>query len=173
MRWPWISREHHRDVVDAYRLLVQALHEQIDELEKRLAAPIAVSVTLPKDFAVIQPAIVQKPARKKKQQDGEVLPAAPNIDLADVDENDPKTLASLAFAKYNRKPTNTWELNQWIRGIKVEVQAAKAAKRRRMLDEAHEPAIKMEELQTGDEDDAVRPSAETIARIEAAERGED
>lgn len=170
MRLPWVSREMHDAVLAERERVIVALRVQIAMLEKRFERPTAVTVTLPKDFAVLQPALIHKPSRKKRL-DGEVLPAAPNIDLADLDENDEKTLATVAVSKFGRRASNTWELAQWIRGIKIEISAAKAAKRRRKQQEASHPAEEMAELQTGTEKSVV--PAHILEQIADAERGED
>jgi hypothetical protein len=165
----FVSREHHSDVCAGYERVIVALRAQIAMLEKRLEQPIPVTVVLPKDFAVIAPAVVQNQRRKKKQQDADVLPAAPTYNLADLDENDNLTLTTVALAKYGRRHHNAYELSQWVRGIKTEILAAKAAKRRREQQEANEPAPKMEELQA---DSTVAP-AHIVALVEEAERGDE
>jgi hypothetical protein len=172
----FVSREMYETVLAERERLIVALRAQIAGLEKRMAEPISVTVALPKDFAIIQPALVSKPKRKKDLDPNDLLPAAPNIDLADLDERDDATLATVAFAKYGRRPANTWELKQWIRGIQVEVRAAKAARRRKREQERQDPPLEETQLQTGLELDEPIDESKIPAHIResiaAAERGE-
>lgn len=178
MRWfPWVSREMHEAVCAEKDRHIVSLRAQIAGLEKRLAEPIAVTVTLPKDFAVIHPAQISKPGKRKKALDaGNVLPAAPNIDLAEVDERDEATLAALAVGKLGRRAANGWELSQVIRGIQIEIRAAKAAKRRRLALEREEEPIEEIQLQAGAElDEPVDLSkvpAHILDKVAEAEGGE-
>src|ERR1019366_9247164 len=117
---------------------IAALRDRIDSLEERLKAPIAVTVTLPKDFAVLQPAVVSN-KRKAKPQDPD-QPAPLTVNYADCDEKDNVQIAALAVAKYGRGPHNTYELNLWVSGIKTEIRAAKSALRRERLKDQEKPA---------------------------------
>jgi hypothetical protein len=180
MSFPWVSREMHDAVLAERERVIVALRAQIAMLEKRLLDPIPVTVTLPKDFAVIQPAVVQSPTRKKKKKDrGEdsLTAAASHVDLASLDENDTHTLMVIAVGKNGRRAANEFEMRQWVRTLKVEIQAAKAAKRRRESLEQDEPAEKQIELQAGDDLDAPVDDAHIPAhireQIEAAERGDE
>jgi hypothetical protein len=157
--------------------LIAALRDRIDALEKRLSEPIAVTVTLPKDFAVLQPALVSKTGKRKKGPDGEVLPPTTHVDLSEVDENNADTLSKLAIAKYGRRASSLFELNQWVRGIQIEVRAAKAARRRKEQKAREEPQSETEELLPRqeldipvDEDDVPAHIRDLVGK---AERGED
>lgn len=179
MRLPFVSREMHVAVCSEKDRLIAALRDRIDSLERRIDKPIAVTVALPKDFAVLQPALVSRPGKRKKALDdtGDPLPAAPNIDLADLDENDERTLATVAVAKLGRRAHNAYELKQIIRGIQVEIRAAKASRRRNRQKEEQEPEIQTVELQKGidldDPDlDLNKVPTHILEKIAAAEGGE-
>lgn len=173
--FPFVSREHHSAVLLERDRVIVALKETISILERRLLQPVPVTVQLPKDFAVIQPAVVQQPRVKKKR--GEVIaPSGERIDLADVDENNLQLLGVLAIQKYGRRAHNSYEGSQWIRGMQTEIRAAKSAKRRREAKEKTAPPPEVAQLQEGielDEDvDESKVPCEVLERIHQAERGE-
>lgn len=175
MRFPWVSRSTFRAVLEAKNEVIAYQREHIRELREALARPVAVTVTLPKDFAILTPAVVSKPSRKKKRDDVDA-PAAMNLDLSEVDENNLEVLGTIAVAKYGRKAHNKWELKQWIRGIQIEIRAAKADKRRKQQKEQAEPAPEVGELQKGLElDEPIDESAipaHIRQMVSAAEGGE-
>lgn len=162
MRLPWISREHHREVVDAYKLLVDSLRNEIDSLEKRMETPVAVTVELPKDFAVIQPAVVSSPARRKKKDN----PAVPKLDYAEVDERDVNQLRTLVdFHLGPRAETaNRWERRQVLQSVIVQIRAAKDAKLRNGLKASEDPLPETQET--------TNVPQHVKDMIEKAERGE-
>jgi len=129
MRWlPWVSREHHTDVVAAKDRLIASLEAQNAVLAERLAEPVAVTVTLPKDFAVLQPAVVQRPAtRGKKRAD-----AAEPVNYADMDETNHAQLAATVITQLGSraKTANNWERRQILSSLIIQIRAAKAARLR-------------------------------------------
>lgn len=154
----------HDAVLAERERVIVALRAQIHSLEMRLDKPIAVNVSLPKDFAVLQPAVVSKP-RKRKQQDPDI-PAAP-FDLSVVDESDDRTIAGLVLAKYGRRASNSYELRQWVNGIKTEIRAAKAQKIRNRLTEPVEEVVAQLEL---DDVDTANVPPHILEKIAEAER---
>lgn len=88
---PWISREHHFEVIAAKDALISTLKAQNAILAARLAEPIAVTVEMPKDFALLQPAVMRrrKPDEAPRKTDVDV-------DWANVDENNKEQIAKIA-----------------------------------------------------------------------------
>jgi hypothetical protein len=134
VRWPWIGREHHEDVVSAKNAQIRWQQETIAALEARIAQPVPVKVTvqLPDDFAVMSPAIVASRRRKpidlpKKEDD--------QVDWASLDENNPEDLAKAA-AKELGGPANPYVLAQTVARIKANIVRDKYQKSRRTLEEA-------------------------------------
>lgn len=127
--WPWVSRRVFLAVLEAKNEVIASQREHIKELREILARPVAVTVTLPKDFAVVQPALVSDRSKraKKKQQD-----AIGKIDLAEIDLNDPVQLATLVNYELGERAqsANRWERRQVLRGLLVRIRAAKDEKLR-------------------------------------------
>lgn len=123
MRFPFISREHHAEVVAAKNALIQSLEAQNAVLAERLAEPIAVTVKLPEDFALVQPALV----RRKREQDPS-KPAtrkeAKEIDWANVDTSNRLLMAELAAQEYGRMLSPV-ELADWLQRVVRQVAHAK------------------------------------------------
>lgn len=175
MRLPWVSRSTFHLVLEAKNEVIAYQRDQIRELREALVRPVNVTVALPKDFAVLHPAVVTKPSRKKKRDEGEnaLVAAAANVDLTTLDENDDRTLMVVAVGKNGRTAHNQYEMRQWVRTLRVEVKAAKAAKRRRESLERDEPETPQLELQAGEDlDSTVDVPAHIREQIEIAERGE-
>ena len=119
----FISREHHAEVVAAKDALIRSLETQNAVLAERLAEPVAVTVKLPEDFAVLQSAIV----RRKRPQDPS-QPAtrkeAKEVDWANVDLGNSFLMAELAAQEYGRM-LNPVELADWMRRVSRQVAFAK------------------------------------------------
>ena len=122
MRLPFISREHHAEVVAAKDALIQSLEAQNAVLAERLAEPVAVTVKLPEDFALVQPAAV----RRKRPQD----PSQPNprkeaaeVDWANVDTQNHFLMAELAAQEYGRMLSPV-ELADWMTRVRRQVSMA-------------------------------------------------
>ena len=152
---------------------IVALKAEVLTLKSIIDKPVAVTVELPKDFAIAQPAVV---ARKRKQKDAssqfEEMPAAPTLNLADCDENNPEVIARLAVLQYGRKPYNTYELNVWTGGIKTKIRAAKAErereKRKKQSDPEQQEEVTLKELDDPvDESNVPLHIHELIAKNEA------
>lgn len=122
MRAPWISREHHTEVIAAKDALILSLEAQNAILAERLAEPVAVSVSLPENFAVVQPAVV----RHKKPHTASPDPRkeVPEVDWANVDPNNSYLMAQLAAQEYGRQ-LGPIELSEWVQRVKRQVAAAK------------------------------------------------
>jgi hypothetical protein len=122
MAWPWISREHHREVVAAKDALITSLEAQNAVLAERLCEPVAVSVQMPDNFALLQPAIVR---RKKEAATGpEPRKELPEVDWANVDANNPFVMAELASREFGRLLSPV-ELADWTRRVRHQIKAAK------------------------------------------------
>lgn len=118
-----ISREHHAEVVAAKDALIRSLEAQNAVLAERLAEPVSISVKLPEDFALLQPALV----RRKRQQD----PSNPNphkevqeVDWANVDENNAPLMATLAAEEFGRM-VGPVELAEWRARVHRQILHAK------------------------------------------------
>jgi hypothetical protein len=120
MAWPWISREHHAEVVAAKDAIIDWLGSQNDALRERLAQPVAVTVQLPEGFALIQPAIVRSP--RAQQQDSKP------INWANVDENDAEEMALLAAREFGRRVSPD-TLSRWTIAAKIKIRAARRDKK--------------------------------------------
>ena len=122
MRSPWISREHHQEVVAGKDALIASLEVQNAVLAERLAEPIAVTVQMPENFALLQPAIVK---RKKESMAGpESQKDAPEVDWANVDANNPFVMAELAAKEFGRM-LGPVELAEWTQRVRRQIKMAK------------------------------------------------
>ena len=171
MRLPWVSREQYDSVLAAKDQLIAALNSQNEALAARLAAPVAVSVSLPEGFAVQMPAVVGR--RTKRPRDPEAPRSAPlrETDWASVDPNDNEAIARIA-AKELGGPVPAHVLARTVSQIKLNIRTARAQKLR-------------ETLQSGKVGTQARPETEEEAMaqgsayvpeeirrlIESAERG--
>lgn len=122
MHLPWISREHHREVIAAKDALIESLQAQNAVLAERLAEPIAVSATLPENFALLQPAIVRR--KKENAPSPEPRKEVPEVDWANVDANNPYVMAQLASQEFSRI-LSPIELMEWTQRVKRQIAAAK------------------------------------------------
>jgi len=122
MRWLWISREHHREVIAAKDALIASLEAQNAILGKRLAEPVAITVQMPENFALLQPAIVR---RKKEPVAGTEPAKVPvEVDWANVDPDNPFVMAQLAAQEYGRM-VSPIELAEWTARVRRQIRAAK------------------------------------------------
>jgi hypothetical protein len=163
LRFPWVSREMHQEVVAAKDQLIASLREQIAALGKRLDAPVAVTVELPKDFAVIQPAVVDAPGRRRKQPTSPVSP----IDYAEVNENDPVQLQTLVNYHLGERAgkANRWEKRQILDGILVKISAARGDKMRKAM-------LQATAARNGETPDPQNVPQHLVDLIETAAKGE-
>ena len=122
MRFPWISREHHQEVVAAKDALIASLEVQNAILAERLAEPVAVTVQMPENFALLQPAIVKR--RKDSTTAPEPHKEAPEVDWANVDPDNPFVMAQLAAQEYGRM-VSPIELAEWTARVRRQIRAAK------------------------------------------------
>lgn len=125
MPWGWISREHHEEVVAGKDALIRSLEVQNVILAARLAEPIAVTVELPEDFAVIQPAFIR---RKRPKPEGEIPAERAPVDWANVDENDLVRIAELAAAELGSGAT-PYAKAQCVGRIRASIRRAKLNRR--------------------------------------------
>lgn len=122
MKWPWISREHHLEVVAAKDALIASLEVQNAVLAERLAEPVAVTVQMPENFTLLQPAVVR---RKKEPATGlDSHKEAPEVDWANVNANNPFIMAELASREYGRL-LSPIELAEWTARVRRQIKAAK------------------------------------------------
>ena len=155
MKLPWISREHHREVVAAKDALILSLEAQNAVLAERLAEPVAVSVQMPENFALLQPAIVK---RKKDQPAGlDSRKTAPEVDWANVDPNNPFVMAELAAQEFGRM-LGPIELDQWTHRVRSQISGAQ------------EQLGRTPKIGTVGTLDTKPVPPEILAKIEAAER---
>ena len=123
MRFPWISREHHEDVVAALKAHIRLFEEQNLALLTRLDAPVNVKVELPELLNVPQQ-LMRRPKRTR-QGDGET-PERP-FDWSLVDVNDDSQMAILAIKELGG-PASPYVLAQTVDRIKRHVHSAKQKK---------------------------------------------
>ena len=123
MKWlPWISREHHQAVIACKDALIRSLEVQNAVLVERLAEPIAVTVQMPENFALLQPAVMR---RKKEGAAGpQPRKEAPEVDWASVDPDNPYIMAQLAAQEYGRM-LGPAELADWTLRVRRQIKAAK------------------------------------------------
>ena len=140
MHWPWISREMHEQVVSAKDALIRLLEAQNAVLAVRLEEPIAVTVRLPENFAMVQPAIV----RRKQPQDPESPAKRVETDWASVDENDPVQIAEIAAQELGPGYT-PYQLSQCVARIKFHARTAKAERAMRSQERGTVGVIQSEE----------------------------
>jgi hypothetical protein len=159
VKLPWISREHHTEVVAAKDALIASLEAQNAVLAARLAEPVSVSVQLPENFAMVQPALV------RHRKEGAPSPAprkeAPEVDWANVNADNPFIMAELAAQEFGRM-LSPIELADWTRRVRRQIQSSKEQASRT-------PQIgTIGTLETSLPPRAVPP--EILAKIEEAER---
>jgi hypothetical protein len=123
MSLPWISRGHHAEVIAAKDALIRSLEAQIDTLEKKLEQPVKVTVEMPPDFALLQPAIVR---RKRAEASGQAEPSKParEVDWANVDPSNNYLMAQLAAEEHGRQ-LGPVELAEWVQRVHRQIAAAK------------------------------------------------
>jgi hypothetical protein len=129
MKWPWISREHHAAVVAGKDALIALLEDQNTVLAERLAEPIAVTVTLPEDFAIAQPAQIRRP-RPKDEASPNNSPAGSTpapISWDSIDENDLVTIAKIAAQELGGN-VNPYVLSRKVESIKSQIRHARRKK---------------------------------------------
>ena len=122
MKLPWISREHHVDVIAAKDALIASLEAQNAVLAERLAEPVAVTVQMPENFALVQPAIVRR--KKNESPSPAEHKDAPEVDWANVDVGNPFIMAELAAREFGRL-LSPIELSDWSERVRRQVKAAK------------------------------------------------
>lgn len=169
MRWPWIGREHHEEVVSAKNAQIRWQQETIAALEARIAAPVAVTVKLPDDFAMVSPAIVAS-RRAKAAVDPNRKAKIEEPDWANLDENNESDLAKAAAWELGGSATNAYQLAQTIGRIKQQIIRSKLQRNRRTMEEGSVGTITAPEPGfSGPRPDVI---PESIAkRIEAAAEG--
>lgn len=123
MKWlPWVSREHHQDVIAAKDALIRSLEVQNVMLLQRLDEPISVSVQMPENFTLLQPAIVKR--RKDAAAGPESRKDIREVDWAKVDADNPFVMAELASREFGRL-LSPIELADWTRRVRHQIRAAK------------------------------------------------
>ena len=137
---PWISREHHDEVLRVKDEVIHALRDQVAALTERLNQPIAVTVKLPEDFAMISPAVVRSPRPMKKREEDPTQAVPEAIDYADVDPTNPVQMAELAAQEFGYRP-NAYALSQWQRRIVPQIMRARANKMRNATEQGHVATI--------------------------------
>ena len=126
----FISREHHVEVVAAKDALIQSLEVQIAVLAEHLAEPVAVTVQLPENFAMVQPAVVRRRQDPSKPNPSK---GAKEVDWANVDVNNNFLMAELAAQEYGRMLSPV-ELADWMTRVRRQVAfAAQQAGRTREI----------------------------------------
>ena len=125
MRWfPWVSREMHEAVCAEKDRHIVSLRAQIAGLEKRLHEPIAVTVEMPENLALLQPAVFRD-KRPRKPVNPEISEPVPEpIDWARLDENSYEQIAKLAAQELGR-PVPAHILSQTVNRIKARIRMAR------------------------------------------------
>jgi hypothetical protein len=109
------------EVVAAKDALIASLEAQNAVLAERLAEPVAVSVSLPENFAMVQPAVVRH--RKENAPSPVTRKNAPEVDWANVDPNNPFVMAELAAQEFGRM-LGPIELDQWTHRVRSQISSA-------------------------------------------------
>lgn len=161
-RLPWVSRHDHDAVVAAKDELIAYQRQLISDLREMLARPVAVTVTLPEDFAVIQPAIVRTPRKREVDQR---TAAFQKIDWAEIDEKNPDQLrTAVDFILGPRaKGANRYERRHALNSVLANIQAAREKKLR-------DRSMALQEPQDS-EPDAANVPLHIKQMIENAEKG--
>ena len=128
MRLPWINREHHDDVVRAQQDLILYLKGRISALENRVPEPVAVTVKLPDDLAMVSPALLRRRIPAGTSAPAPVKAPKPEaINWANVNVEDPVELAKIAADELGFVPT-PYVLSQTIQRIKTHAQRERVSK---------------------------------------------
>lgn len=173
-RLPWVSREHHEAVCLERDRLVVALKTQIIALERRLEQPLAVTVKLPDDFAMVQPAFVRS---KRPRRDVPAENSSSPINWEDVDENNLAQLSEIAAREMGGGKFNLYALMRKVNDIKAHIRMAKSQKKSRTVDAGVTgtivpPTVHVAESAKEDEEPDLNViPAHILERIEAASQG--
>jgi len=132
MRFPWISREHHREVVQAKDDLIHSLEQRIAALQESIAHPAKIVVTLPDDFAVQDPAVVRRKSSKKAEPAAQEAKPQEPVDWENIDEKDLVTISRLAAQELGG-PSTPYALASTVSRIQAHIRAAHVAKVRRIV----------------------------------------
>jgi len=124
VKLPWISREHHHEVVAAKDALILSLEAHNAVLAERLEKPIAVTVHLPKDFAMVQPAVVRH--KQKHTESPAPTNEVPPIDWATVNPGDNFQMAQLAAQELGQMVSGV-QLDEWLRMVRRKIAIAKSS----------------------------------------------
>jgi hypothetical protein len=147
------------EVIAAKDALIASLEVQNAVLAKRLAEPVSVSVQLPENFAMVQPAVVRH--RKETASSPTPRREVPEVDWSSVDPDNLFIMAELAAQEYGRM-LSPIELAEWTRRVRRQINAAK------------EQAIRTPQIPTVGTLETKLPQKpvppEILAKIEAAER---
>lgn len=171
MRLPWVSREMHEAVSHEKDRLIVALQNQINALEKRLMQPVPVTVQLPEDFAVLQPAVVLNRKKSAPVAASPEQPAPVAIDWANVDPDDNLAIAQIVAQETGGAQINAYGLARIVRQIKSQIRTARIQKAIRQHTPAEIPAPASVEVEKPEVATSEVP-AHIKRIIEAAERGE-
>jgi hypothetical protein len=115
LKWfPFISREHHDDVIRAKDEVILALQSQIAVLNARLSEPINVKVEMPAPVATPTPAAstdVEKRDKKPKPLQ--------EIDYSTLNEKDPVQMAALAAEEFGGRIPAPAVLARWYTMVQM------------------------------------------------------
>jgi hypothetical protein len=115
LKWfPFISREHHDDVIHAKDEVILSLQSQIAILNSRLSEPINVMVEMP------APVVPSSQVEKQEVRERKPKPLK-EIDYATLDENDAAQMAALAIQEFERRPSPI-ELGRWYAQVRMQCQ---------------------------------------------------
>lgn len=156
MQLPWISREHHKEVIAAKDALIESLEAQNAVLAERLAEPVAVTATLSDNFVLVQPAVVRhKKPHEVKGPDSRK--DAAEIDWANVDPSNNYLMAQLCAQEYGRM-VSPLELSDWTQRV------------RRQIWEAKQQGIRTPEIPVVGTLETKQPPPHIVAMVEQAEK---
>jgi hypothetical protein len=176
LRWPWITREHHAEVVEAYEAHLRSLENQINVLQRKLDAPqtpLAVTVKLPDDFAVERTAIVRRTIGAENHVNTKNSEQAKPIDYTTIDENNPAHIAELAARELGPRAT-PYAVAAVVRRIKTQIRMAKEQKaiKLREMGVMHQGVAPSTRVVFAEKSEAEHDAPERIRQmIEAAEAG--
>jgi len=167
-RLPFISREHHESVLKERDRIIAELHAEVARMDKRAETPIAVTVKLPDDFAVLAPAFV-RPTRGKRDVKPENSMPLESIKWHEVNEEDPDAIAKIILAENGGRLLAPQILAQATARVQRRIRQAKVHQTLRQMevgtmDARVPPSVRVEEQ-------PVEIPDEIRERIEMADRG--
>jgi hypothetical protein len=173
MRWPWVSRSTYCAVLEAKNEVILYQREHIRELRELLTRPISVTVKLPDDFAVLQPAFIRARSGEKRVKPEKSLPT---INWEELDPDNNAQIAEIAARELGPGPHNVFVLSRKVADIQRHIRQARVQRKSRSVEAGTvgtlNPTFKTKVAAEVDEDiDESGIPAEIRERIELASKG--